>query len=134
MPRGLNSHVSMCIDSGVRLMKSKIRLGSWRNVTGSGLSAWATKSTTYTAANGDRLLADTTSAPFTITLPASPSAGDEVEIVDKLGTFATNNLTIARNGSWIETAAENLVCDSAKALVRLIFVGGSTGWRVVITP
>ena len=29
----------MCIDSGVWLMKSKMRFGSWRNVTGSGLSA-----------------------------------------------------------------------------------------------
>ena len=42
MPRGLKSQVSMCIDSGVRLMKSKIRFGSWRKVTGSGLSAWMT--------------------------------------------------------------------------------------------
>ncbi len=32
----------MCCASGVRLMKSKIRAGSWRNVTGSGFSAWIT--------------------------------------------------------------------------------------------
>ena len=32
----------MCIDSGVWLMKSKIRFGSWRNVTGSGFSEWMT--------------------------------------------------------------------------------------------
>jgi hypothetical protein len=32
----------MCIDSGVRDMKSKIRAGSWRKVTGSGLREWIT--------------------------------------------------------------------------------------------
>jgi hypothetical protein len=42
MPRGENRFTSMCIDSGVCDMKSKIRAGSWRNVTGSGLSAWMT--------------------------------------------------------------------------------------------
>ena len=42
MPRGLNRCVSMCIDSGVWLMKSKMRFGSWRKVTGSGFSEWMT--------------------------------------------------------------------------------------------
>ena len=32
----------MCTDSGVLDMKSKMRFGSWRKVTGSGLSAWIT--------------------------------------------------------------------------------------------
>ncbi len=32
----------MCMDSGVCDMKSKIRCGSWRKVTGSGFSAWIT--------------------------------------------------------------------------------------------
>ena len=42
MPRGLNRWVSMCIDSGVWLMKVKMRFGSWRKVTGSGLREWMT--------------------------------------------------------------------------------------------
>jgi len=32
----------MCMHSGVRCMKSKMRAGSCRNVTGSGLSEWIT--------------------------------------------------------------------------------------------
>jgi hypothetical protein len=35
-------------------------------------------------------------------LPASPSAGDIVAVSDYAGTSATNNITIARNGSNIE--------------------------------
>jgi hypothetical protein len=42
MPHGLKSHVIMCIADGVRLMKSKMRRGSCRLVTGSGLKACTT--------------------------------------------------------------------------------------------
>jgi hypothetical protein len=45
---------------------------------------------------------DTTSAGFTVTLPATPSAGDIVGLVDYAGTFDTNNLTIDPNGEDIE--------------------------------
>ena len=42
-----------------------------------------------------------TSAARTLTLPASPSVGDTISIYDATGTAATNNITIARNGSKI---------------------------------
>jgi hypothetical protein len=42
IPPGLNRFTSMCIDSGVCDMKSKIRLGFCQKVTGSGFSAWMT--------------------------------------------------------------------------------------------
>ena len=43
---------------------------------GSGLTAWAVKTANHTAADGERLLVDTSSGAVTITLPASPSSGD----------------------------------------------------------
>jgi hypothetical protein len=39
---------------------------------------------------------------ITVTLPASPSAGDIVAIKDYAGTWDTNNVTIGRNGSKIK--------------------------------
>lgn len=42
MPRGLNRSTSMCMDSGGCDLKSTIRWGSWRRVTGAGVSAWLT--------------------------------------------------------------------------------------------
>jgi hypothetical protein len=36
---------------------------------------------------------NTTSAGFTVTLPATPSAGQQVQLVDYAGTFDTNALT-----------------------------------------
>ena len=60
---------------------------------------WITKTTTYTAYAGDKIFANTTGGAFTITLPASPSTGDEVRFVDLANTFDSNNLTVGRNSA-----------------------------------
>ena len=61
--------------------------------------------TAYTTSAGEQIFANTTTNPITITLPASPSTGDEVVIVDARGTFGSNNLIINRNGEPIEGVA-----------------------------
>ena len=73
------------------------------------------------------MIADTSGGVFTITLPASPSAGHAVEFADG-ASWATNNLTIARNGSTIEGAAENLTVDIAGVSIELIYDGST--WEV----
>jgi hypothetical protein len=82
-------------------------------------------------ANGDRAAADTTSAAFTLTLPASPANGDTIYVLDYAGTFDTNNLTIGRNGNNIESLAEDLVCNVQKAAFSLVYTGSTVGWKVV---
>ena len=73
-------------------------------------------------------LADTSGGAFTLTLPASPSANDEVFIADAGGTFGTNNLTVGRNGSTIQGDASDLICDIDNVAIRLHYSG--TDWRV----
>jgi len=46
---------------------------------------------------GRRYFVDTTAAR-TLTLPASPTLGQEVVVIDATGSAATNNITILRNG------------------------------------
>lgn len=59
------------------------------------------------ATSGFIYLADTSGASFTITLP-TPVSGRVVIVKDKTGSFQTNNLTVARNGSeMIEGIAAN---------------------------
>ena len=100
--------------------------------------AWAAQSvagityvavtTNYTAANREGVLADTTSAPFTVTLPAAPATGAQVVVADSGGTWGTNNLTIGRNGSTISNVAQDLVCDISGVSVQLVYDG--TTWEV----
>ena len=88
---------------------------------------FSTQSTTYSASSNEGILANTSGAPFTITLPASPVAGTQVIVADAANTWGTNNLTLARNGSTIEGLAEDLVCDITGASVQLIYSG--TTWQ-----
>tara|TARA_R100000234_G_scaffold63644_1_gene38705 strand:+ start:6621 stop:7829 length:1209 start_codon:yes stop_codon:yes gene_type:complete len=73
-------------------------------------------------------LANTSGGAFTLTLPASPRANDEIIILDAAGTFDTNNLTVARNGNTIQGASSDLVCDVENVAIRLHYTGSD--WRV----
>lgn len=66
---------------------------------------WTTKTTTYTAVSGDRILADTSGGAFTITLPSTPSTGAEVWFADPGSNWASNNLTVGGNGNNVDGAA-----------------------------
>jgi hypothetical protein len=61
--------------------------------SGFGLKFQSVQTTGFTAVAGEAYPCNTTSAGFTVTLPASPSAGDQVQLVDYAGTFDTNALT-----------------------------------------
>jgi hypothetical protein len=95
-----------------------------------GLSTPTVKTAAYDLVDGDRIIANTSGGPFTLTLPPAPSVGDEVEIWDGQSTWGTNNLTVARNGSQIEGAASNLVCNVSGSKVQLVYMAGSRGWGV----
>src|SRR6056300_1206769 len=68
-----------------------------------------------TAVSGQGYFIDTTSAAHTVTLPASASIGDFITIKDYAGTFATNNLTIARNGHNIQGVANDSLISTNRA-------------------
>ena len=95
----------------------------------SGGTDWqAVKTTGFTAVAGEGYFCNTTSAAFTMTLPASPSIGDEVAFIDYAGTFDTNTLTIGRNGSNIQGAAADLTVSVERAANTLVYVDGTQGW------
>jgi hypothetical protein len=87
-------------------------------------------STTANINVSDRVLANTTSAAFTVTLPLSTTllVGDQIQIIDITGTFNSNNLTVARNGALIQGVADNLTLDVNNALVTLLYSGPTYGW------
>jgi hypothetical protein len=75
---------------------------NWENIgtvapAGAG-SAYTIKTADYTAAAGDKILADCTNGTWTLTLPASPANTDSPITVKKIGVYA---LTIGLNGKNI---------------------------------
>ena len=90
----------------------------WRAITGA-----------ETVQAGAQILANTNGGAFTLTLPASPSAGDEVSVIDQGYDFNTNALTIGRNSSNIANAAADLVVNTQGAGFTLVYSGdATTGW------
>ena len=84
---------------------------------------WAIKTGTYTAVDKDQLIANSGS-DFTITLPSSPSAGATV-VVKNVGA---GTVTIGRNGSNIEGAAQDGTLESTKGM-QIVYVDGTLGWK-----
>ena len=94
---------------------------------------WVTtkKTTGFTAVSGEGYFCDTAaSGAFTLTLPASPSAGDIVGLKDYNGNFATANLTIGRNSLKIMGLLEDLVISTENAGVQLVYTGSTNGWKL----
>ena len=94
---------------------------------------WQTtvKTTGFTAVSGEGYFCNTTSAAFTVTLPASPSAGDIVGIKDYANTADTNNITIGRNGSNIQGVANDYVISTEGLAIVLLYVDATKGWLSV---
>ena len=96
--------------------------------TGTGISWQTVKTSDFTATANEGYFVDTSSGAITVTLPASPSLGDEVAIVDYAASADTSNITIDRNGSPINGGTDNLVVSTERAGFTLVFTDSTQGW------
>jgi len=88
-------------------------------------------SAAYVASAGEQILANTSSTALTIDLPASPSVGDRIRVIDAgagLGTFGTNSVTIDGNGNTIQGQTD-VVISSDGQNVELVF-SSLSDWRI----
>ena len=110
-----------------------VTLGSGASQSGFGRTGtvdWQTtkKTADFTAANGEGYFIDTSGGAVTMTLPASPSAGDIVAFKDYSGDFSTNNLTIGRNSSNLDGFAGDKTITTDHTSMSLVYVDGTQGW------
>lgn len=103
---------------------------TFATVSTDGTADWDTsvKTTGFTATANKGYFCNTTSAGFTVTLPATPSAGDEVILVDYAGTWDTNNLTINPNSSKIFAQTSNVIASKDRESFRLVYIDNTQGW------
>jgi hypothetical protein len=99
----------------------------------SGSVNWDTtaKTTGFTAVSGNGYFVNTTAGAITVTLPATPTAGDIVAIADYANTSATNNITVGRNGSLIDGESSNALIFVNGQVYTLVYVDATEGWKTV---
>ena len=107
---------TLLFSDGTNIVKGMIKKG------------YVTTTSAYTAVADDQIIVDTSSTAVTITLPASPSVGDEVHFIDGKGTFGSNNLVINRNSSNINSSASNLTVSTNGQSFTLVFANATRGW------
>ena len=90
---------------------------------GGAFNDFAIKTGAYTAVTRDQLIVNSSSA-VTITLPASPSAGNVVFIKNA----GTGVVTVGRNGSKINSTADDGSL-AADAGATLVYVDATIGWK-----
>jgi len=91
---------------------------------------WQTtiQTSNFTAVAGKGYFVNTTSAEITVTLPAGV-VGNEVIIQDYAGTFTTNKVILASNGSEkIQGSTDDFKCSINNATVTLIYQDATKGW------
>ena len=126
-------------DQTINFADSTFELGTWnfKALRGSYLgfdSDFRVFSTNYTEYDSDftavtagRYALNTTSGGFTVTLPASPTTGDYIKLID-VGNWTANPVTVNRNGSTIEGYSDNFQLDLGQSIIELIFINST--WQV----
>jgi hypothetical protein len=118
---------TITIPAGATITNNGTQTGFGRT----GTVDWDTtaKTASFTAVSGNGYFVDTSGGAVTMTLPASPSAGDIVAAKDYNGTFDSNNFTINRNSEPINGGNDvNPVINTAGASIVLVYVDATQGW------
>ena len=136
---GLKAPASVSADLIFTLPATDGTNGQVLTTNGSGVLSFATpasgiawqssvKTSGFTAVAGEGYFCNTTSSAFTVTLPATPTAGQQVAVVDYAGTFDTNALTISPNGNKIEGTTSDLQLTGEREGVLLVYIDSTQGW------
>jgi hypothetical protein len=135
----LKAPASVSADLTFTLPATDGTAGQVLTTNGSGVLSFATpasgiswqssvETANFTADAGEGYFCNTTSAGFTVTLPATPTAGQQVAVVDYAGTFDTNALVISPNGGKIESGTANLELTGEREGVTLVYIDSTQGW------
>jgi hypothetical protein len=111
-----------------------VTLGAGATQSGFGRTGtvdWCTtaKTAPFTGVSGNGYFVNTACGAVTVTLPATPTAGDIISIADYASTWSTNAVTLCRNGSLINAGSVNPSLTTTGQSITLVYVDGTRGWK-----
>ena len=114
---------TITIPAGATLVNNGTATGFFEGI------AWQsiTTAATLTTVAGKGYPINTTSNACTVTLPSSASVGDQIQIVDYAGTFATNKITL-NSSLKIEGATDDKLLTTNREGVIITYVDVTQGW------
>jgi hypothetical protein len=84
---------------------------------------------THTVSSGQGIWIDTSSNACTLTLPASPSVGDQVIFTDYARNWGTNAVTLNLNSEKFQGSATPVpIYDTNGESVNIVYSGSTKGW------
>jgi len=110
-------------------------MGRYISETGTASTVVREINSAYDAVVNDRILIDSSSSSFTITLPVVSSllVNDTIQFIDVTSSLGTNSVTVERNGALIQGQAEDLTLDVTGATITIMYSGQTYGWIVIGT-
>ncbi len=116
---------TVSIPSGVTLANAGTATGfaaiDWQSTVVTGA--------THTASANQGIWINTTSNACNLTLPSSPSVGDQLIFSDFLRTWASNAVTLTLNGSKYQGQTSPVpVYDTTGETVHIVYSGSTQGW------
>lgn len=97
--------------------------------TAPGGTSWQSVQTgNFSAVSGNAYPINTTSSAITVTLPASPSAGNYIVFTDYAGTWNTNLVTLNVNGKLFNGGSANVLLNQTRESIAIVYIDATQGW------
>jgi hypothetical protein len=125
---GANSATRLGIGTTGYVLTSNGTTASWAAASGGALSWQTVQTANFAASSGSAYPVNTTSGSKTVTLPASPSAGNSIAFVDYAGTWGTNGLVVNPNGNKLNGSGLNSTFGTNREGFILVYIDATQGW------
>ena len=130
---GDNITITKFVGNNIGLTESEVQalIDTSSSNGASNASTWSEVTSNTTVEANTKNIIDCSGGAVNVTLPSTPTLGDEVRVIDGTGNASTNNITILRNGNNIQGSADNLTIDIDRAAIGLVFYNATQGWILI---